>query len=150
MSVYLFRLLHAAAIDGDTIRVELDLGMRIRWQGDLRLSGINAPEVHSRRALEKQAGLLVRTAAQVWIDTGSRTIDGCLWVRSDERPEKFGRLLGDVIEGRAEEVYMDTCDTLSYALLKLGCVKEYHGERKAAWTDAELQRIVDELGGKEP
>jgi micrococcal nuclease len=34
-------------IDGDTVRLDIDLGFRVRWVSNCRLASINAPELGS-------------------------------------------------------------------------------------------------------
>lgn len=42
-------------VDGDTPRVDLDLGFRVHWQGNARIVGINAPELRDEGGPEAKA-----------------------------------------------------------------------------------------------
>jgi endonuclease YncB( thermonuclease family) len=55
-------------IDGDTVEVLLDRGWWETKQTALRLWGLNAPESRTRRAEEKQAGLLVKDLVCRWLE----------------------------------------------------------------------------------
>lgn len=56
--LYHYRALVTAAYDGDTITVDIDLGLRTTIKGEkLRLNRINTPEV---RGEEREAGLVSR------------------------------------------------------------------------------------------
>lgn len=89
-----FHLLSARVKDGDTVQVVLDLGRRLRCETDLRLLHWDAPETHTRRQLEKQAGLVVAAQVDLWL---ARWVPRGLEVLSSAWEEdKFGRLLGDM------------------------------------------------------
>lgn len=44
--VYIYRALATAVHDGDTFTAEVDLGFRVSLKIQVRLQGINAPELH--------------------------------------------------------------------------------------------------------
>jgi micrococcal nuclease len=129
--VYTFPVLSVdRVLDGDTMDVTVDLGMRVRWSGSLRVIAIDAPEVHSLDALEKRAGLAVKDRVTALVAPGARMIaQSSAW-------DKFGRLLGDV---QVNGVW------LSATLLTEGLVRPYHGEAKPAWDAAVLQSILTKL-----
>jgi micrococcal nuclease len=84
---YSYRARVRSVYDGDTIRVDVDLGFGI-WAQDtaLRLLGLNAPEV---RGSEREAGLAVRDALLRRIPVGSEI----MIVTKKDKTEKYGRML---------------------------------------------------------
>ena len=75
-------------IDGDTVRLDIDLGFTVHWKSNCRLYGINTPELNSKnpeekiRALEAKQYLIDNLPAEVTII--SRELD------------KYGRPLVDI------------------------------------------------------
>lgn len=148
MTAFYFRASSVDVVDGDTVDVELDIGLGLTWRGRLRLSGLNAPETHSRRPLEKRAGQVVARMVLDWLKRPLSPTHA-RWVRSASKPEKYGRLLGDVVEvdaagnvGENGQVFPVLVDSLATHLLRARAVKAYHGEAKPVWTDDELAAIV--------
>lgn len=93
--------------DGDTIRVEADLGFDVRHILNVRFYGINTPEL---RGEELEAGLVARDWLRTQLPEGSSVV---LKTYKDRR-EKFGRYLA--------EVYCDALgdESLNDALVRLG------------------------------
>ncbi len=83
-------------IDGDTLRLRIDLGWAITTQQDIRLRGVDTPEP---RGAEKNCGKYVTAAVEQWID--ERT-DANRVVKVDSRKYttgKYGRTIADVWVG---------------------------------------------------
>lgn len=80
-------------VDGDTIRVVIDLGWNVRLQEDIRLSRVNAPESRGR---ESEAGKFVTQQVVGWL--GERLLkDPKLIVHSKNFTSgKFGRAIADI------------------------------------------------------
>lgn len=75
-------------VDGDTIRVRLDLGWHIQYDTLVRIDGINAPELHTT------AGKAARKyLADVLFPGAPVTVCSKLLLGSRE---KYGRVLADV------------------------------------------------------
>ena len=89
--------------DGDTITVDLDLGLGLwRHEQTIRLWRVNTPEV---KGVEKERGLQVRDFVSNMILNKPILLRTILDRRGQDRTEKFGRLLGEVlIEGPNGEV----------------------------------------------
>jgi len=89
--------------DGDTITVDLDLGLGLwRHEQTIRLWRVNTPEVKGE---EKARGLQVRDFVSNMILNKPILLRTILDRRGQDRTEKFGRLLGEVlIEGPNGEV----------------------------------------------
>jgi micrococcal nuclease len=81
--------------DGDTIRVEIDMGFGLKWRGadnkgvQVRLYGLNAPEI---RGEEKEKGIVVRDKVRGLILNKSIILKT---IR--DKTEKYGRYLGIII-----------------------------------------------------
>lgn len=90
--------------DGDTIRMDIDLGFRMSLNGEpLRLWGINTPEV---RGDEKAAGIRVRDIVRGWLPEGGTAIIRTLKAKDGgDRTGTFHRYLVIVCpEGWSESV----------------------------------------------
>lgn len=86
MYEYAARLIRV--VDGDTVDLELDLGLDIRFRQRVRLYGLNAPEHGS------PAGEAATTFVRAWFeDVGELFL---VQTRKDKR-EKYGRYLGVIL-----------------------------------------------------
>lgn len=107
----------AYAFDGDTITIDIDLGLNI-WlrKQKLRLVGIDTPELKGESRLE---GLAARDYARALIASASKC-----WVRTEkDKTGKFGRWLATIYlqtTGPEPEII-----NLNAALLTAGHAKEY-------------------------
>jgi micrococcal nuclease len=81
--------------DGDTITVDLDLGLGLwRHAQTIRLWRVNTPEL---RGEERERGLQVRDFVRDMILDKPILLRTILDRRGQDRTEKFGRLLGEVL-----------------------------------------------------
>lgn len=89
--------------DGDTFTVDLDLGLGLwRHEQTIRLWRVNTPEV---KGPEKERGLQVRDFVSNLILNKPILLRTILDRRGQDRTEKFGRLLGEVLlEGENGEL----------------------------------------------
>lgn len=97
--------------DGDTVTVVFD------YKGELikdhiRLWGINTPEIRTRDAAEKEAGLSARDYLREQI------LDRIIWVEFFGE-DKYGRSLGKLF------ITSDEQECINDQLVKLGYAKEY-------------------------
>lgn len=97
------------AIDGDTIRVRIDLGFRISHDIDVRLANVDCPELRRGTLEEREAGKLARDAAQRWLDSWAST-EWPLTVTTG-RGRSFNRWVGTIKAGG---------ESLSEHLVELG------------------------------
>jgi micrococcal nuclease len=74
-------------VDGDTIYFDVDLGFYIRLTLDVRLKGLNTPEI---RGPEREAGLKAKAFVEQALPVGA------LAVLKTYKEEKYGRYLADV------------------------------------------------------
>ncbi len=88
--MYTYKAKVTKVYDGDTITVDIDLGLKTWVKGEkLRLSGINAPEI---RGEEREQGLLSRDHLRDIIPVGSS-----ITIRTfKDKKGKYGRYLGEV------------------------------------------------------
>lgn len=109
------KLYHYAAdvtkvYDGDTITVNLDLGMGIWRNGQtIRLWKINTPEV---RGSEREEGIRVRDMVRDLILNKSILLRTILDKRGEDRTGKYGRLLGEVLVPNARGALINVNDLL--------------------------------------
>ncbi len=81
--------------DGDTITVDIDLGMNLWKKGEhLRLWRINTPEVRGESRTE---GLKVRDYVRSLVEGRQVLLRTILDKRGDDTTEKYGRLLAEVL-----------------------------------------------------
>lgn len=74
-------------VDGDTIRLQLDLGWRITYTARVRIAGINAPE------MKTPEGLQAKQHAQTLLQPGDEV------TFLSKGFDKYGRPLGHLIFG---------------------------------------------------
>jgi micrococcal nuclease len=78
-------------VDGDTVRLEIDLGFTIRWVSNCRLHGINTPELNSTDLALRARALEAR---QYVIDTLPTEV-----LVKSVRLDKYGRPLVEIYFG---------------------------------------------------
>ncbi len=94
--------------DGDTITVEVSLGLDVVKKESVRLWGINAPELKGK---DKASGIVSRDSLRSWILGKEITIQ-----TTNDKREKYGRLLGVIILGS---------ENINQKMIELGLAKEY-------------------------
>jgi len=106
-------------VDGDTIRLDIDLGFDIVLRNQsVRLYKVDTPECRTRDLKEKAAGLLAKEVVQNLITTGER-----VFIRTKlDTKGKFGRLLGTIITTDNININEHLIDN-NYAV-------EYYGQSK--------------------
>lgn len=118
-------------VDGDTLKMSLDMGFNTHRVVTCRINGIDCPESST------EAGDLCDDITTRWLGDRHDKLTaeplGLIW-RSHSL-DKYGRSLGDLFD--ADNV------PLSSYLLNLRIAKEYSGEGRRSWTEQELQNIVD-------
>jgi endonuclease YncB( thermonuclease family) len=103
-------------IDGDTFVVDAHVWPGHRVRVSVRLRGIDAPEIRTRCAAEKEAGLKARDALERMIGSGPVAI-------SNIGGGKFyGRVLADARTQHGEDIGL--------RLLEMGLARPYDGGRR--------------------
>jgi micrococcal nuclease len=95
--MYTYRALVKSIYDGDTLRVDIDLGFGvILADQSLRLLGIDTPEI---RGVERPQGIISRDFVVERIPVGSYITITTV----KDRKEKFGRYLATVYYGEEQK-----------------------------------------------
>lgn len=137
-------------VDGDTITVDIDLGFEIfLCNQKVRLLGIDTPESRTVNKAEKVFGTLSKEFAKKFIDSCK---DKLVILRTyieksevnapivNEQKEKFGRILGRIINPETKEVLNDE-------LVKNYLAVKYLGENKEEIKNLHLQnrkKLIDQ------
>jgi len=127
-STRVYPITACTALDGDTVRVVLDLGWRLAYRVDMRLETFDAPELGG---ISNAAGRAAREAVAAWLD--SRMADGLELV--SVKLDLFGRSLGDIRTAAGESL---TTWCRDYGLVR----PTGPSGRRPTWTDAELAQVV--------
>jgi micrococcal nuclease len=112
ISAYFYNVLDYRVIDGDSLELELDLGLDISIKEIVRLWGIDAPETRTRDLEEKALGL----QSEDWLQ---RALDEAVTIQFHSKVYargKYGRLLGDI--------YADG-ENLNVTMLQEGLAEPY-------------------------
>lgn len=94
MDLYVYNAKIKQVIDGDTVKVDIDLGFNT-WMSNqnVRLYGIDAPESRTKDLVEKRFGLLTKAEVEKHLPVGST----CQMVSVMSQKGKFGRILGEFL-----------------------------------------------------
>lgn len=122
-------------VDGDTIVIDIDLGFDVMFtKQKVRLLGVDTPESRTSDKVEKVFGVASK-------DFVKKFVAGCknnVIIRThisegtdDSGREKFGRLLGEIINPDTKEVLNDQLISKNYAV-------RYMGENKLAVKDQHM------------
>lgn len=100
-SLYHYRAIFKSNYDGDTITVDIDLGMGIWLRGErLRLFGIDTPEIKGGTDQQKAKAILAREFVKAYMPE-----DGKILIKTyKDKHGKFGRLLASVILPNGENL----------------------------------------------
>ena len=85
--MYQYKAKVIRVVDGDTVYLDLDLGLMVRMVVDVRLVGINTPEIVGP---SKEAGLKSKAFVEQALPAGSAA-----YVQT-YKAEKYGRYLADI------------------------------------------------------
>ena len=119
-----YKILSFTNYDGDSFRLNLDMGFNLNFQTPTRIIGIDTPELKGGTDESKAAGRLARDRAREFVREAVNK--GQAWFLSLEKPDKFGRALGDIL-------YADltTRTRLTDMLLSENLAVRYEGQNKA-------------------
>ena len=83
--------------DGDTVSLDLDLGFDIHFHAEVRLWGVDTPEMRGGTELTKAAARLARDTVRQWVGDAEK-----LEYLSIQWSGKYGRPIGDLLlDGRS-------------------------------------------------
>lgn len=128
-------------IDGDTINVDIDLGFNVILSNqNVRLLGIDTPESRTSDKIEKIFGTLSKEKTKEFLDKRDNQI--ILQTILSDSEEKFGRLLGKVIDPKDKTALNDWLIVNHYAVA-------YNGENKDKIAQAHLSNRKFLIDNKE-
>ena len=85
--MYTYKAEVLRVIDGDTIKLKIDLGFRTFIEANCRIYGVNAPELHSKNGAEK----FKANEAKEWVE--QELIEGDRVTIDCKQLDKYGRPL---------------------------------------------------------
>ncbi len=123
MFQYEAKLLHI--VDGDTLKLDIDLGFHVRLETTVRLARINTPEIvgFTAKGIDDPAKRFIMQNLPV----------GSVCVAEITKTEKYGRWLADILFQTGETDRMKILATprnLNNELVRNGLAKPYDGGRK--------------------
>jgi len=86
-------------VDGDSIWLYLDGGFRMTLLANIRLAGVDCPEMNSRSEYERVRAQEAKALTGAFL---TFTADKTLWIRTEKDPDSFGRWLGTIWREDAE------------------------------------------------
>lgn len=126
-------------VDGDTIVVDIDLGFSVVLSNQsVRLLGVDTPESRTSDKIEKVFGLASKDYTKAFIENCKK--DVIIRTYKSDDSEKFGRLLGEIVNPDSKEV-------LNVSLVSDGYAVKYLGENKDNVKNLHMQnhkRLIDE------
>ncbi len=137
--LYYYAALVTSVYDGDTLTVDLDLGLGIWRHGlSIRLWKVNTPEVSGD---ERERGLVVRDFVRGLVLNKTVLIRTILDKRGVDKTEKFGRLLGEILVADENDSLLNVNDLL----LAQGMARPMTAEGTTLPAPAGLPRGASEL-----
>ena len=91
--LYTYKATVDKVVDGDTLKVTIDLGFTVLWKSSCRFYGVNTPELKSKDAEQKARALAARKFVSDTLPQGSEIL-----IHSREL-DKYGRPLVDIFYG---------------------------------------------------
>jgi endonuclease YncB( thermonuclease family) len=124
-------VLEYEVIDGDTVRVVLDLGFNIRFSTHIRVYLVDTPE--KRVAEQHDAAMAVKQAVEQWFEAIPPDQLMCESVCADKYGERW---VGDFFRLR------QSVPTLAEFLIDNKYAHYYDGTAKTPWTETELKMVA--------
>lgn len=126
-------------VDGDTIVVDIDLGFNVVLSNQsIRLIGVDTPESRTSDKIEKIFGLASKDYTKSFVENCKKNV--IIRTHKSDDSEKFGRLLGEIVNPESKEV-------LNTLLVSDGFAVKYLGENKDNVKNLHLKnrkRLIDE------
>jgi endonuclease YncB( thermonuclease family) len=119
--------------DGDTMTIVYLIDRCTPFRINLRMEGIDAPEINTKRSLERATGLLVTR----WL-ISEISKQKYWWVYLKRWDKYGGRVVGTLHYTDSLTMY----PSLNKDMLNLGIVSPYQGGKKEEWTDEGLMSIM--------
>ncbi len=102
--LWMYRVRPMRTVDGDTIYVVVDHGMRIQSTQSIRIAGVNCPELFTGD--NREAGAASRDFTKMWLQNAG-AIDPGLWpllIYTHRDKQTFNRYVADVYNGNDESL----------------------------------------------
>lgn len=122
--------------DGDTITV-LYLVQNTPFKINLRMEGIDAPEIRSKRELEQKAA----TAVKKWLQ--NRIAEQKTWYFIPKKWDKYGGRVVGTLHSKKNKTALNKALSVNQEMIDMGIVKTYKGRKKVEWEDQELKKIIE-------
>lgn len=138
-------------IDGDTIVVDIDLGFDVKLANQkVRLLGVDTPESRTSDNIEKLFGLASKDYTKKFIEQcADKNIILKTYLSDSE--EKFGRLLGEIINPQTKKVLNEELINNNYAVKYLGenkdKIKALHLFNRKKLIDAKIVNVTYKEAG---
>ena len=132
-------------VDGDTITVDIDLGFSVKLANQkVRLLGVDTPESRTTDKIEKIFGTASKEYTKKFVEScKDKTVIIRTYISDSE--EKFGRLLGEVVNPDTKKVLNEELINNNYAVKYLGenkdNVKSQHLANRKKLIDAGLVKL---------
>ena len=132
-------------VDGDTITVDIDLGFNVKLANQkVRLLGVDTPESRTSDKIEKIFGIASKEYCKKFIDEcKDKTVVIRTYLSNSE--EKFGRLLGEIINPTTKKILNEELIKNNYAVKYLGenkdNVKSQHLANRKKLIDAKIVNL---------
>lgn len=96
--MYEYRAQLVRIVDGDTLVMNIDLGLRTFRKDKLRLVGVNTPEIFGvkKDSLEYEDGIRAKQFVEDWFETYASAF--CIVRTEKDRTGKYGRWLAKVYQ----------------------------------------------------
>ena len=137
--MYEYRATIVKVVDGETVDVEIDLGVGIVLSDErVRIAGIDTPESRTRDKVEKKFGLAAKARLKQLLGK-TCTLKTQINKNGEDMKGKFGRILGDF------DVYDNKTDSwqpVTKVLVSEGHAVPYHGQNKEDIQTAHLANRV--------
>ena len=142
-------------VDGDTIVIDIDLGFDIKLTNQkVRLLGIDTPESRTSDKIEKIFGLASKDYVKKFVKDCEDTVIIRTHLSDDvdgNGREKFGRLLGEIVNPKTRKVLNEELISHNYAVKYLGenklNVADEHKKNRKILIDRKEVKVTYEQAG---
>ena len=142
-------------VDGDTIVIDIDLGFDIKLTNQkVRLLGVDTPESRTSDKIEKVFGLASKDFVKEFVKECKDTVIIRTHLSDDvdgNGREKFGRLLGEIVNPETRKVLNEELISNNYAVKYLGenklNVADEHKKNRKILIDRKEVKVTYEQAG---
>ena len=144
-------------VDGDTLVIDIDLGFDIKLTNQkVRLLGVDTPESRTSDKIEKVFGNVSKDFVKSFVKECENNVIIKTHISDDtdgSGREKFGRLLGEIIDPKTRKVLNDELINKNYAVKylgenKLNVADEHKKNRKLLIDRKEVKLTYEQAGIK--